>query len=97
MPRTAQAPSPDPAAAIPSATVGERLLSLRELGHALRTPLCAVIGFSEILAQDQHGRVSADTHREYAEIIRQSGLQMLELVNRALLDAAEQIRQGSPE
>ncbi|MDP8917009.1 MAG: hypothetical protein M3M95_07405 [Pseudomonadota bacterium] len=96
MPRTAHAAAleaPDAPAGAPEPTVEQRLLSLRELGHTLRTPLSAIIGFAEILGQEQRG--PEDPHREYAEIIRQSGLQMLELVNRTLQGAADDIRRSA--
>jgi len=94
MSRSAQAVAPAPAQP-DAAAVQERLLSLRELGHALRTPLSAIIGFSEILSQGCNGPLGPETRREYAEIIRQSGLEMLELVNRTLLAAAEDVRRDA--
>lgn len=99
MPRTAHAAALAAALAPPEAagsavSVQQRLHSLRDLGHTLRTPLSAIIGFAEILSQEHRGPIGDETYREYAEIIRQSGLQMLELVNRTLSDAADEVRRS---
>jgi two-component system cell cycle sensor histidine kinase PleC len=80
----------------PTLTPEERLAALRTLGHELRSPLSAIIGFAEILAHDPRGPATLEVQREYAEIIRQSGLQMLELVNRTLQDMADELRRTAP-
>ncbi len=51
------------------------------MGHDLRTPLNAVIGFSDIIQSELHGPVGHHRYLEYARHIEQSG--------RALLTAAE--------
>lgn len=66
----------------------ERLEAVRELGHDLRTPLSAILGFSELLSREHHGPIGAEAYREYAEIIRESGLQLLDRVNAMLARAA---------
>lgn len=57
---------------------------LRMVSHELRTPLNAVIGFSEMLSCEIYGPLGAPQYKEYAEHIRQSGHQLLALVNQIL-------------
>lgn len=54
---------------------------LASMSHELRTPLNAIIGFSEILSDGVIGEVSVERRREYAALIRQSGMHLLSLVN----------------
>lgn len=61
---------------------------LANISHELRTPLNAIIGFSDILAQDLFGRMENERHREYSELINQSGKHLLQLVN-DLLDMSK--------
>ena len=57
---------------------------LRMVSHELRTPLNAVIGFSEILACELYGPLGNAQYKEYAELVRQSGHKLLNLVNQIL-------------
>ena len=57
---------------------------LRMVSHELRTPLNSVIGFSEIIARELHGPVGDPRYKAHAEIIGQSGLKLLKLVNQVL-------------
>jgi signal transduction histidine kinase len=57
---------------------------LRMVSHELRTPLNSIIGFSEIIARELYGPLSEPKYREHAEIIRDSGLKLLKLVNQVL-------------
>ena len=52
------------------------------MSHEIRTPLAGVIGFAEVLAEEV-----ADEHREAAELIRQSGVRLLDTLN-SVLDLA---------
>ena len=61
---------------------------LATVSHELRTPLNAIIGFSELLSADHPFLVTADRRKEYAQIIRSSGLHLLEIVN-TLLDMSK--------
>lgn len=54
---------------------------LRMVSHELRTPLNAVIGFSEILSSELYGPLGAPQYKEYAEIVHESGMKLLKLVN----------------
>lgn len=54
---------------------------LRMVSHELRTPLNAVIGFSEILSRELYGPLGSPQYREYAEIVHDSGMKLLKLVN----------------
>ncbi len=51
------------------------------VSHELRTPLNSIIGFSEIIARELHGPINEPKYRDHAELIRQSGLKLLKLVN----------------
>ena len=57
---------------------------LATIGHELRTPLNAIVGFSEMMTSGIVGDLSP-THKEYAELIQQSGQHLIEVV-RMLLD-----------
>jgi cell cycle sensor histidine kinase DivJ len=46
----------------------------------VRTPLNAIIGFSDMLSNPQMGPIAEETVREYARIINQGGHQLLHLV-----------------
>ena len=61
---------------------------LATVSHELRTPLNAIIGFSELLSADHPFLITEDRRREYAHIIRSSGIHLLELVN-TLLDMSK--------
>lgn len=79
-------PSFDP---IPSnlraAALDESKLSfLRMVGHELRTPLNSIIGFSEIISRELYGPLNEPRYKEHAEIVRDSGLKLLRLVNQVM-------------
>ena len=57
---------------------------LRMVSHELRTPLNSVIGFSEIISRELHGPIADPRYKAHAEIIRDSGLKLLKLVNQVL-------------
>jgi signal transduction histidine kinase len=54
---------------------------LANISHKLRTPLNAVIGFSEVMIQEVFGPIGSDRYRDYAGDIRQSGLHLLGVIN----------------
>ena len=60
---------------------------LASIGHDLRTPLNAVIGFSEAMQRELFGPLGHDRYRDYAVHIRESGEQLLKAAE-AVLDPA---------
>ena len=66
---------------------------LANVSHELRTPLNAIIGFSEMLGNPDLAPVNPLKQREYANIIRESGVHLLEVVN-SILDISK-IEAGS--
>lgn len=67
---------------------------LANMSHELRTPLNAIIGFSEILIQKDTA-FDLKKYAEYAELIRESGSHLLDIVNE-ILDLAK-IESGKVE
>lgn len=66
----------------------DRRAFLRTVGHELRNPLNAVIGFAEIVSSEAYGPLGAPQYKEYVEMIRQSGYRLLSLVNQ-IVDIAK--------
>ena len=58
---------------------------LATMGHELRSPLNAVIGFADMLARETLGPVGNPRYREYGAAIRGSGEHLLDMIN-AILD-----------
>ncbi len=56
---------------------------LATIGHELRTPLSAIVGFSEMMSSNIGGQLSP-THREYAELIHKSGTHLIGVVGMLL-------------
>ncbi len=54
---------------------------LANVSHELRTPLTSIIGFSEILLQERFGALGSPEYRQFAESIRESGGDLLSLIN----------------
>jgi len=71
------------------ATVASRTKSqfLSNMNHELRTPMNAILGFSELIMQKAFGG-AVDKYAEYAEIIHQSGRNLLRLID-DMLDLAK--------
>jgi signal transduction histidine kinase len=61
---------------------------LANLSHEFRTPLNAIIGFSELLLSEATGKLKNEKHREYIDDIHQSAFRLLDMVN-VLLDTAD--------
>jgi signal transduction histidine kinase len=58
------------------------------LGSELKTPLSAIIGFSQAMKEGPLAQQVPDTHRTYSETIHASGLHLQDLIN-DLLDLSE--------
>ena len=61
---------------------------LTKISHEVRTPLNAIIGFSDIMIEERFGRIDNDRYRGYLRDIRRSGNHVLDLVN-DLLDISK--------
>jgi signal transduction histidine kinase len=54
---------------------------LSNVSHEFRTPLNAIIGFSEIISEQTFGPVGSRKYLEYASDIHMSGIHLLDLIN----------------
>ena len=54
---------------------------LANMSHELRTPLNSILGFSELLRDDDTGRFDATTGHRFLDQIHTSGQHLLELIN----------------
>ncbi len=61
---------------------------LANMSHELRTPLNSIIGFSEIIKNEQFGSVGNERYRDYAGDVHYSGQHLLSLIN-DLLDLSK--------
>lgn len=61
---------------------------LATMSHEFRTPLNAILGFSEMMTPENAGAMPPEKFKEYAQDIHRSGRLMLSLVN-DVLDVAE--------
>jgi signal transduction histidine kinase len=57
---------------------------LRMVSHELRTPLNSIIGFSEIISRELYGPLNEPRYRQHAQMVHESGLRLLKLVNDVL-------------
>ncbi len=57
---------------------------LADMSHELKTPLNAVLGFSEIIRDEVMGPVGHDAYRDYAADIHASGKRLLSIINDVL-------------
>lgn len=61
---------------------------LANISHEFRTPLNAIIGFSELMLSEATGKIENERHCEYLDGIHKSAFRLLNMVN-ALLDTAD--------
>lgn len=75
-----------PTVSLCESTYAERQL-LATMSHEMRTPLNAIIGFSDVLEKGVLGTALPDQEQEYVRLIRESGEHLLDIV-KATLDAS---------
>jgi PAS domain S-box-containing protein len=61
---------------------------LAKISHEMRTPLNAIIGFSEVMMEERFGPMGNERYREYLKDIRESGAHVVSLIN-DLLDLSK--------
>jgi signal transduction histidine kinase len=61
-------------------TASARADFVARISHEIRNPLNAIVGFSEVMAQEQFGPLGNARYRQYVGDIRRSGEQLLALV-----------------
>ncbi|MTH99792.1 PAS domain S-box protein [Roseibium sp. RKSG952] len=61
---------------------------LAKISHEVRTPLNAIIGFSEVMMEERFGPIGNDRYRDYVKDIQTSGAHIMSLVN-DLLDLSK--------
>jgi signal transduction histidine kinase len=61
---------------------------LTNMSHELRTPLTAILGFADLLLEDQEGALSDTKRISRVETIRRNGQHLLELIN-GILDLSK--------
>ena len=61
---------------------------LTKISHEIRTPINAIIGFSEVMEEERLGPIGTPRYKEYLSDIRASGQHVVSLVN-DLLDLAK--------
>jgi signal transduction histidine kinase len=54
---------------------------LASMSHEVRTPLNAILGFSEMISLEIFGKIEGEKNKEYLKIIRQSGEHLLTIIN----------------
>lgn len=85
-PASAPVPTPMPDPAVPAAPEGEsgseraKSLLLAHISHGFRTPLNAIIGFSEIMEREMFGKIGIPRYIEYVKDIRSSAQHLLRLI-----------------
>ena len=62
----------------------QNAVMMERMGHDLRTPLTAIIGFSDMMQCELHGPLGSDRYQSYAGHIRDSGVTLLQAIESAM-------------
>ena len=57
---------------------------MKGVGHDLKTPLNAIIGFSDTMNNEIFGKLGNEKYKDYAKSIHNSGLHLLRMINQLL-------------
>ncbi len=82
----AAAETPPQAAGAAPMSGGAEMMA--DLGHELKTPLNAIMGFAETMEAETFGPLGSEKYKEYAGHIHSSGAHLLELIG-SILDSAK--------
>jgi signal transduction histidine kinase len=85
--RAGGAPAPDATGQEPAPGAGLRDV-LAKLSHDLRTPLGAVLGYTDLLLDGAGGSLTPEQRRHLREV-RRGGDRMLDILNRCLKQAED--------
>ena len=59
------------------------------MSHDLKTPLNAILGYAEIIAENSTGLPASKQHQDHANKIRSGGLHLLEVINNLVLHSSD--------
>lgn len=79
---------PDPLQTSAGQTGGVSPELLADLGHELKTPLNAILGFADAMGEETFGPLGHEKYREYARDIKSSGSHLADLIA-SILDQAK--------
>ena len=72
----------------PAQTTSVQTEMMADLSHEMKTPLNAIMGFSDAMRAETFGELGHDKYKEYAEDIHAAGAHLIDLIS-ALSDAAK--------
>jgi len=65
-----------------------RMMFLASMGHELKTPLNAIIGYADLILSETHGAIAPAKYRDYLRAAHDAGLHLLNVIN-GVLDIAK--------